>query len=210
MPKGDLGVEIPAHQKALYALGIAFASYGIALLAPEANGFIAVFVCAIVLGIRRPDIRECFERQSEGLIEVVKLGVFVVFGSLLTVGALFADGWAAVAVAVFTLLLARPIAVFVALAGTRQVDTATKAFMSWLGPKGVATMAFALFVLGQGIADGERIFNLAALVVFCSIIAHGLTDTAGAEWMARRAERSEDRGAEPVSASTKIERPPAL
>jgi sodium/hydrogen antiporter len=134
MPKEDRGVEIPPHQKALYALGIAFAAYGVALLAPEGNGFIAVFVCAIVLSIRRPDVRECFERRSEDIIEVVKLGVFLVFGSLL----LFGDGWAAAAIAAVTLLVARPIAAFAALAGTRQVDTATKAFMSWFGPKGVA------------------------------------------------------------------------
>ena len=61
-------------------------------LPPEGNGFIAVFVCAITLGIRRPDIRECFERRSEDIIEIVKLGVFVVFGSLLTFGGLFGDG----------------------------------------------------------------------------------------------------------------------
>ena len=37
--------------------------------------------------------------------------------------------------------------------------------MAWFGPKGVATMTFSLLVLGQAIAAGERIFNLAALVV---------------------------------------------
>jgi hypothetical protein len=38
------------------------------------------------------------------------------------------------------------------------------------------------------VPDGERIFNLAALVVLCSIVLHGVTDTPGSEWMARRAE----------------------
>ena len=59
------------------------------------------------------------------------------------------------------------------------VDTATKGFMAWFGPKGVATMTFSLFVLGEGIPDGERIFNLAALCVFASVLVHGLTDTPG-------------------------------
>ena len=52
---------------------------------------------------------------------------------------------------------------FTALAGTRQVDTAEKAFMAWFGPKGVATMTFALLVLGSSAAEGERIANIAAL-----------------------------------------------
>jgi NhaP-type Na+/H+ or K+/H+ antiporter len=187
MPRGRaLGHPISAHQKALYGLGVAFAAYGTATLPPEGNGFIAVFVAAIALGIWRPDVRESFEAQSEDLVEIVKLGVFVVFGAIITLDGLFGDGWAAVGVVAFTLLVARPVAVFVSLTGTRQVDTAEKAFMAWFGPKGVATMAFALFVLGSAAPEGERIANIAALAVLVSIAAHGLTDHAGAQWIARR------------------------
>jgi sodium/hydrogen antiporter len=179
-----------SHQKSLYALGVAFVAYGTAVLPPEGNGFIAVFVAAIAFGIWRPDIRECFETRAEDVLEVVKLGVFLAFGAIFTLDTLFEDGWATVAIAAFTLLVARTVAVFTALAGTRRVDTAAKAFMAWFGPKGVATMTFALFVLGSTAPDAERITGIAALVVFVSIIAHGLTDHPGVEWMGRRAERS--------------------
>ena len=187
MPRDrGLGGGPGAHQKALFALGTGFACYGAATLPPEGNGFIAVFVGAIVFGILRPDIRECFETRSEDLIEVVKLGVFVVFGSLFTLDELFTDGAAAVAVVAFTLLVARPVAVFAALAGSRTVDTAAKGFMAWFGPKGVATMTFSLFVLGSAVPEADRIANLAALAVLTSVIAHGLTDTPGSNWLARR------------------------
>jgi sodium/hydrogen antiporter len=187
MPSGRaLGYAISSHQKALYGLGVAFTAYGTATLPPEGNGFIAVFVAAIALGIWRPDVRECFEAQSEDIVETVKLGVFVVFGAIITLDGLFGDGWAAVGIVAFTLLVARPVAVFVSLAGTRQVGTAGKAFMAWFGPKGVATMVFALFVLGSAVPDGERIANIAALTVLLSIVAHGLTDHAGVQWIARR------------------------
>jgi sodium/hydrogen antiporter len=192
MPRGRaLGHEISAHQKALYALGVAFAAYGTATLPPEGNGLIAVFVAAIALGIWRPDIRRCFEARSEDLIEVVKLAVFLVFGATIVLGDLFGDGWAVVGIVAFTLLVARPVAVFVGLAGSRQVDTAEKAFMAWFGPKGVATMAFALLVLGSDVPQGERIANIAALAVLVSIIAHSLTDHPGAEWIARHAEQKQ-------------------
>jgi sodium/hydrogen antiporter len=181
-----LATTIPEHQRSLYALGVAFLTYGVTVIPPSGNGFIAVFVCAITLGIRRPDIREIFERRADDIVEIVKLGVFVTFGALLTFGGLFDDGPAAVAIVAVTLLLARPVAVFIALAGTRT-DAATTAFMAWFGPKGVATMTFSLLVLGEGIASGERIFHLAALVVVSSVILHGLTDQPGSEWMARRA-----------------------
>jgi NhaP-type Na+/H+ or K+/H+ antiporter len=195
---------IPDHQRALYGLGVAFAAYGITTLPPHGNGVIAVFVAGITLGIRRPDIRAYFETRTEDLIEIVKLGVFVVFGSLLTFGHLFGDGWAAVAIVAATLLVARPVALWVALAGT-HTDRATKAFMAWFGPKGVATMTFSLLVLSQPIAQGERIFNLAALVVFCSILAHGLTDHPGVEWIARRsATRAAQPALEPSGTRTSV------
>jgi NhaP-type Na+/H+ or K+/H+ antiporter len=191
LPRGQYTHEaMPAHQRALYALGVAFATYGIAVLPPHGNGYIAVFVCAIVLGIRRPDVRRYVEQRSEDIVEIVKLGIFVVFGSLLTLDGLFTDGWAAVGLVAVTLLLARPLAVWIALAGLR-VDWATKAFMSWFGPRGVATVTFSLLVLTQAIPGNERIFQLAALAVVCSIVAHGLTDTPGSEWIARRGVRGE-------------------
>jgi NhaP-type Na+/H+ or K+/H+ antiporter len=176
----------PSPEPALYGLGVAFATYGLAVLV-HGNGFIAVFVCAIALGIRRPALRASFEHRADDLIEVVKLGVFVVFGSLLTLGGLFGDGWAAVAIVAGTLLVARPVAVFGSLAGTR-LGNDVKAFMAWFGPKGVATMTFALLVLGEGIPHAERIFDIAALAVFVSILVHGLTDQPGSEWIARRSE----------------------
>jgi sodium/hydrogen antiporter len=195
LPRGPYTREsIPAHQRALYALGVAFATYGVTVLPPSGNGYIAVFVCAIVLGVRRPDVRHYFAQRSEDIVELVKLGIFVVFGTLLTLDGLFADGWAAVALVAVTLLLARPVAVWTALAGLR-LDRATKGFMAWFGPKGVATMAFSLLVLAQPIPGNREIFDLAALVVVCSVIAHSLTDTPGTEWFARRSERAAARSA---------------
>jgi NhaP-type Na+/H+ or K+/H+ antiporter len=190
MPRGRrLEDSIPASAQALFGLGVAFGIYGLAVGLPaEGNGFIAVFTGAITLGILRPDLRSSFEHRAEEFVELVKLGIFVVFGALLTVDGLFTDGWAAVALVLFTLLVARTVAVWIALAGT-GVDTATKGFMAWFGPKGVATMTFSLFVLGEGIPDGERIFNLAALCVFASVLVHGLSDTPGSEWLIRREAR---------------------
>lgn len=180
--------SIPSHQKSLFALGVAFATYGLTVLSPKGNGFIAVFVAAIVLGVRRPDLRLHFERRADEIVEIVKLGIFLVFGSLLTLHALTREGLPALVFVAVVFLLARPVAVFVALLGTRT-DRPTRLFMGWFGPKGVATMTFALLVLDQNIASGERIFDLVALVVFCSIIIHGGTDTPGANWIAAHAAR---------------------
>ena len=159
------------------------------------SGFSAIQT-AIVLGVRRPDLRRHFEQRADEIVEIVKLGIFVVFGSLLTLHALESNGWAALGVVAATFLLARPLAVWIALLGT-STDRQTRLFMGWFGPKGVATMTFSLLVLDQHIANGERIFDLTALVVFCSITVHGLTDTPGANWIARHAEGTSGRSRSP-------------
>jgi sodium/hydrogen antiporter len=162
------------------------------VLSPKGNGFIAVFVAAIVLGIRRPDARAHFERNAEEIVEIVKLGIFFVFGSLLTVHAVTREGWSSLALVAVIFVIARPLAVWLSLLGTRT-DTATRLFMGWFGPKGIASMTFALIVLDRRVSSGVRIFDLTALVVFCSILLHGITDTPGAEWIARHAERTAQR-----------------
>ena len=196
MPRADasIGAPIPSHQRALYGLGLAFATYGLTVLSPHGNGFIGVFVAAIVLGIRRPDLREHFAARAEEIVEIVKLGMFTVFGSLLTLNGLFSGGAAAVAVVLGTFLLARPVGVWAALAGT-GLGTATKAFMAWFGPKGVATMAFSLLILSREIAAAGQIFDIAALAVFTSIIVHGLSDTPGTNWIAAHGDQEQPRPA---------------
>jgi sodium/hydrogen antiporter len=192
--RGRLEGGIPGHQKALYALGVALIAYGAAVLVPHGNGLIATYVAAITLGIRRPDLRAHFEAQSETIVEIVKLGIFVVFGSLLTVHGLVADGWSGLAFAAVVLALARPVAVLTALIGT-ATDLPTRAFMGWFGPKGVSSIAFVLLVLNEEIPAGPRIFDLVALTVLCSIILHGTSDTPGARWIARHSEHTRTRAA---------------
>lgn len=190
---GARGHPIPGHQRALYGLGLAFATYGLTAIPPHGNGFIAVFVAAIVTGVRRADLRQCFAERAEEIVEIVKLAIFAMFGSLLTLHGLFGDGWAAVGVVACTLLVARPLAVWIALAGT-GVSAAAKGFMGWFGPKGVATMTFSLLILSRGVSSGPRIFDVAALAVFVSIVVHGLTDTPGIEWIARQGQTHDPAG----------------
>lgn len=182
---------LPAHQKSLYALGAAFATYGLTVLSPEGNGFIAVFVAAIVLGMRRRDIAAHFELRGTEIVEIVKVGIFLVFGSLLSVDALTHEGWATIAFVAIAFLFARPVAVWLSLIGT-NTDPATRLFMGWFGPKGVATITFSLLILNQPIPSGGRIFDLTAAVVLCSVVLHGAADTPGARWIGNRSVRAGD------------------
>ena len=76
--------------------------------------------------------------------------------------------------------MARPAAVLVSLAGTR-LPRPVKLFIAWFGPKGVASMLFALLVLNSAVPHNELVFEAASFVILVSILAHGLTDTVGTD-----------------------------
>ena len=61
-----------------------------------------------------------------------------------------------------------------------------KIFVAWFGPKGVASMLFALLVLASSDPNRTIVFDVASFVILASIFAHGLTDTVGARWIERR------------------------
>ena len=67
-----------------------------------------------------------------------------------------------------------------------KLPTPHRIFVAWFGPKGVASMLFALFVLNSAVGERELIFEVAAFVILASILAHGLSDTVGTNWIERR------------------------
>ncbi len=116
---------------------------------------------------------------------------FFVFGALIVATGFDHSIPPLVVFVAFALLVARPLAVQLSFVRT-GIPRAQKAFMAWFGPKGVASMLFALFVLKSQVGEGELIFDVAAITILSSIVAHGLTDTVGARWMARRVGLSEE------------------
>jgi NhaP-type Na+/H+ and K+/H+ antiporter len=93
--------------------------------------------------------------------------------------------WPLLAFIAFALLAARPGAVLLSFVGVRM-PLPHKLFIAWFGPKGVASMLFALFVLASGAPDRTLVFDVASFVILASILAHGLTDTVGARWIEQR------------------------
>jgi len=72
---------IKPHLLSLYAFGVALLAYGVAVVGLEANGLIAVFTGAIILGLRRPDLVDAFASRADDVVEITKLLVFLVFGA---------------------------------------------------------------------------------------------------------------------------------
>lgn len=184
------GGGIEHKYEGVYALGLAFLAFGIAEQTGWANGLIAVFVGGIALAVARHEIPDDFLDFNESLSAVLQVVTFTLFGALIV-----ATGWSGstphlVLFIAFALLVARPVAVLLAFLPVRE-PLSHKLFIAWFGPKGVASMLFALFVLSSSDANRTLVFDVASFTVIVSIIAHGLTDTVGSNWLARRLEATE-------------------
>lgn len=181
------GSGLARNYEGVYALGLALAAYGLAN-ATFGNGLIAAFVAGVALGVAEHDIPDAFSQFNESVSAVLQVSVFFLFGALIVT-----TGWhhgipALVGFIVFALGVARPAAVLAALAGTR-LPSPIKLFIAWFGPKGVASMLFALLVLRSAAPHGNLVFEVASFAIVASILAHGLTDTLGARWIEARLRR---------------------
>jgi sodium/hydrogen antiporter len=172
----------------IYAVGFGLAAFGLADVT-FGNGLIAAFVAGITLGYFEHEITERFVDFSENVSAIFQVLTFFVFGAIIVATTYAGSPWALLAFILFALLVARPVAVLLALLGTR-LPRPQKAFIAWFGPKGVASMLFALLVLDEGLTHGSLVFEVAAFVILGSILAHGLTDTVGARWIERRMGRA--------------------
>jgi NhaP-type Na+/H+ or K+/H+ antiporter len=183
LPRLPGGRMQPKYEGA-YALGLGLAAFGLADVT-WGNGLIAAFVAGIGLAATRHEIPRAFQEFNESVSAVFQIATFFVFGALVVATGWEGSVWPIVVFIAAALLVARPVAVMVSFVGVRM-PRPYKLFIAWFGPKGVASMLFALFVLASSAPDRTLVFDIASFVILSSIMAHGLTDTVGARWIERR------------------------
>jgi NhaP-type Na+/H+ or K+/H+ antiporter len=178
------GGGITARYEGIYAVGFGLAAFGLADVT-IGNGLIAAFVAGITMGVAEHEIPDAFVEFAENVSAISQVLTFFVFGALIVATGYDRDLWRLILFIPLALLIARPLAIWISFLRSR-LPGPQKAFIAWFGPKGVASMLFALYVLKSDVGASETIFDIAAFVILASIIAHGLTDTVGARWIERR------------------------
>jgi sodium/hydrogen antiporter len=179
------GGGLTARYEGIYSVGFALVAFGLSDVT-FGNGFIAAFLCGIAMGATEREVPQGFVEFAENASTILQVVTFFVFGGLIVATGFEYSVPPVALFVVFALAIARPAAVLLSFWRT-GLPRPEKAFMAWFGPKGVASMLFALFVLKSDVGEGELVFDVAAIVVIVSILAHGLTDTLGTRWLARRA-----------------------
>jgi NhaP-type Na+/H+ or K+/H+ antiporter len=204
---GSLGLALhrrdgaPEGFEVFLLLGLIALAYGLATLA-HAEGFLAVFAAAVALRRveRRATARSsagpgpetgtpaaithqllAFNRQIEHIAEVV---VVVLAGALLATVAL---DLRVLVFALAVILVARPVAVALALTGAR-VPARERRLLQWFGVRGIGSLYWLAFALNRGVpaTDAAAVTAATLGLIAVSIVVHGVSATPVMDWHVRR------------------------
>ncbi|MEQ8965851.1 MAG: cation:proton antiporter [Azospirillaceae bacterium] len=171
--------------EALAGVALAISLYAGAELA-GGNGFVAAFVGGLAATFTRGDLERRVEDYGETESTLLAMLTFLAFGALVLPVAIMHWDWRALAYAVASLAVLRPVAVWLALAGS-GLPMAQKLYAGWFGPRGIASVLYVLIAIRTlGWEPHGDLFAVAALTVTLSVVAHGLTARPLSRALARR------------------------
>ncbi len=154
-------------------LGLAAAAYAASLVA-QGNGFVAAFCGGLTFGAtagRRGPAELAFTEQAGSLLGLI---VWLAFGAVAVPVLLDHAGWTTLLYAVLSLSVIRMVPVAVAMLGA-GMDARTVLFVGWFGPRGLASLVFALITLEElGPAADDTVAVITATVLL-SVVVHGVS-----------------------------------
>ncbi len=173
----DIWFQIPVVMLALACFATAQTLHG--------SGYIAAFVGGLLFGYFAQEHTHKLVLAGEGIAELLAMLTWLVFGSVF-MGQYWADmTWDVVIYSLLSLTVIRMLPVILALSGTGEIFE-TKLFLSWFGPRGLASIVFLIIVGGSDLpAESVLIHTVVCTVTLC-VIAHGVTANPWATRLARQ------------------------
>jgi cell volume regulation protein A len=145
------------------------------------SGFVAVYLCGLVLGNAKLPHRSASIGFAEGMASLAQIGLFVLLGLLVSPGRLAEAIGPALLVGGALLLVARPLSVVLSLAWFR-FSWSQQAFISWAGLRGAVPIVLATFPLTAQVPGATFVFD----TVFVLVVVFTLVQGWSLPWVARR------------------------
>lgn len=162
----------------LAAAGLTILAYALGASA-HASGFLAVYVCGVILGNARIPHRQAVLGFADGLAWLAQIGLFVLLGLLATPGRLPSAVWPAIVVGTVLVVAARPLSVLLSLVWFR-VNWREQLFLSWAGLRGAVPIVLATIPLSADVEGSKHLFDVVfvLVVIFTVLQATTLTPVA--------------------------------
>ena len=153
------------------------------------SGFIAAFSGGLLMAFMEKDlskkVKEDYLLTSEGAGDTLALITWVTFGAAVVGQAIGYFSWTILLYSFLSLTVIRMLPVFLCLTGS-GIDTEGKLFIGWFGPRGLASIVFAVMVVNSGLPDSGPLAMTVVCTIVLSIVAHGVTANPWAEAYGKR------------------------
>ncbi len=146
------------------------------------SGFLAIYLAGIVLGNRPHESAQNILRFHDGMAWIAQIVMFLMLGLMVHPPDLLGIALEGLVVSALLVLVARPLAVAIALLPFR-FPWRDQVFISWVGLRGAVPILLGLFPLLAGVEQGELFFNIAFFVVLVSLLVQGWTIAPVARWL---------------------------
>lgn len=146
------------------------------------NGFLAVYLSALVLGNTNFLHKKSIIRFYDGQAWLMQILMFLTLGLLVFPSRIAPIAGTGILIALVLIFIARPIGVFVSLSFFKM-RLREKLFISWVGLRGAVPIVFATYPLIAGVAKADLIFHLVFFISASSVLLQGYTLPLVAKWL---------------------------
>jgi NhaP-type Na+/H+ or K+/H+ antiporter len=138
------------------------------------SGFIAAFTGGMTFGALTRRHKHAVLRPAEGIGDLMAMLTWFIFGSMLLALPFGRPEWPILVYALGSLTVVRMLPVFLSVSGL-GLRADTKLFLGWFGPRGLASVVFAVMVINSQLPGGATLIATTAWTILFSVIAHGLS-----------------------------------
>lgn len=177
----EIWIQLPVIMLAITCFTTAQSLHG--------SGYIAAFVGGILFGMLAKESTHKLVLAAEGMGETLAMLTWIVFGAAVIGQTYEYFSWRVVLYALLSLTVIRMLPIFLSLTGTGE-KTDSKLFLAWFGPRGLASIVFAIIVLNTNLPGAQFMALVVVCTVFLSAIAHGITANPLATALAARMART--------------------
>ena len=149
------------------------------------SGFIAAFVGGLMFGYLARRSTHDLVLDTEGFGETLGMLTWALFGAVVIPVVVDAFSWQVAVYALPGLTVIRMLPIVLSLVGTKE-PIHSKLFLAWFGPRGLASIVFAVIVINNNLPGAELISVIVACTIIFSAFTHGLTANPLASVLAAR------------------------